>query len=192
MTKAELVEDVAEAAELTKKDAERLVEIVFESIIETLNQGEKIELRGFGSFRVRERGARRGRNPKTGDPVSIPAKRVPYFKPGKELKELINDHHSATSAPAENASRRQLPTIRANHPLCKRSGPRGFKIGQAVESLALPNTSLPAVLRIREPAAAFFVSFATTPTTTKPISSFTARLTISSSSISILTSAAIC
>ena len=91
MTKAELVEDVARAAELTKKDAERLVEIVFESIIETLNQGEKIELRGFGSFRVRERGARRGRNPKTGDPVSIPAKRVPYFKPGKELKELIND-----------------------------------------------------------------------------------------------------
>ena len=88
MTKAELVEDVAEAAELTKKDAERLVEIVFESIIETLNQGEKIELRGFGSFRVRERGARRGRNPKTGDPVSIPAKRVPYFKPGKELKAV--------------------------------------------------------------------------------------------------------
>jgi integration host factor subunit beta len=98
MTKAELVEDVADAAELTKKDAERLVEIVFESIIETLNKGEKIELRGFGSFRVRERGARRGRNPKTGDPVSIPAKRVPYFKPGKELKELINEHHSATPA----------------------------------------------------------------------------------------------
>ena len=91
MTKAELVEDVARAAELTKKDAERLVEIVFESIIESLNHGEKIELRGFGSFRVRERGARRGRNPKTGDPVSIPAKRVPYFKPGKELKELINE-----------------------------------------------------------------------------------------------------
>lgn len=99
MTKAELVEDVARAAELTKKDAERLVEIVFESIIETLNQGEKIELRGFGSFRVRERGARRGRNPKTGDPVNIPAKRVPYFKPGKELKELINEEGGA-AAPA--------------------------------------------------------------------------------------------
>lgn len=99
MTKAELVEDVARAAELTKKDAERLVEIVFESIIETLNHGEKIELRGFGSFRVRERGARRGRNPKTGDPVNIPAKRVPYFKPGKELKELINEE-SAASTPA--------------------------------------------------------------------------------------------
>jgi len=53
---------------------------------------EKIELRGFGSFRVRERGARRGRNPKTGEPVNIPAKRVPYFKAGKELKELINEN----------------------------------------------------------------------------------------------------
>ena len=105
MTKAELVEDVARAAELTKKDAERLVEIVFESIIETLNHGEKIELRGFGSFRVRERGARRGRNPKTGDPVSIPAKRVPYFKPGKELKELINDDNSASHASTPSSSR---------------------------------------------------------------------------------------
>jgi integration host factor subunit beta len=109
MTKAELVEDVARAAELTKKDAERLVEIVFESIIDTLNQGEKIELRGFGSFRVRERGARRGRNPKTGDPVDIPAKRVPYFKPGKELKELINEEDGATGveAPAVAASATQ-------------------------------------------------------------------------------------
>jgi integration host factor subunit beta len=117
MTKAELVEDVAEAAELTKKDAERLVEIVFESIIETLNQGEKIELRGFGSFRVRERGARRGRNPKTGDPVSIPAKRVPYFKPGKELKELINEDHSQlptaseSSASAVSDDPRQPPSL---------------------------------------------------------------------------------
>jgi integration host factor subunit beta len=101
MTKAELVEDVARAAELTKKDAERLVEIVFESIIDTLNHGEKIELRGFGSFRVRERGARRGRNPKTGDPVDIPAKRVPYFKPGKELKELINEEQPGAASSGE-------------------------------------------------------------------------------------------
>ncbi|MBV9926843.1 MAG: integration host factor subunit beta [Acidobacteria bacterium] len=112
MTKAELVEDVARAAELTKKDAERLVEIVFESIIDTLNQGEKIELRGFGSFRVRERGARRGRNPKTGDPVDIPAKRVPYFKPGKELKELINEDENgaggAEEAPAANTTQPEL------------------------------------------------------------------------------------
>ena len=114
MTKAELVEDVARAAELTKKDAERLVEIVFESIIDTLNQGEKIELRGFGSFRVRERGARRGRNPKTGDPVDIPAKRVPYFKPGKELKELINEDENGAggaedSTPASEASPAETP-----------------------------------------------------------------------------------
>lgn len=76
---------------MTKKDAEQLVEIIFDSIINTLNSGEKIELRGFGSFRVRERNSRKGRNPKTGDAVDIPAKRVAYFKPGKELKELIND-----------------------------------------------------------------------------------------------------
>jgi integration host factor subunit beta len=111
MTKAELVEDVARAAELTKKDAERLVEIVFESIIDTLNQGEKIELRGFGSFRVRERGARRGRNPKTGDPVNIPAKRVPYFKPGKELKELINEGQAASSANAAAPSASAETTV---------------------------------------------------------------------------------
>jgi integration host factor subunit beta len=110
MTKAELVEDVARAAELTKKDAERLVEIVFESIIETLNHGEKIELRGFGSFRVRERGARRGRNPKTGDPVDIPAKRVPYFKPGKELKELINEDEEAGAKTADPPDPDARPT----------------------------------------------------------------------------------
>lgn len=91
MTKAELVEEVAKASELTKKDAERLVEIVFQSLIETLNKGEKIELRGFGSFRLRERNSRRGRNPKTGSSVNIPAKRVAYFKPGKELREIINN-----------------------------------------------------------------------------------------------------
>ena len=116
MTKAELVEDVARAAELTKKDAERLVEIVFESIIETLNHGEKIELRGFGSFRVRERGARRGRNPKTGDPVDIPAKRVPYFKPGKELKELINEDEgeSGGDASADRPDHDARPTDTPN------------------------------------------------------------------------------
>ncbi len=90
MTKAELVEEVAKAADLTKKDSEVIVDEVFKNIIQALNSGDKIELRGFGSFRVRKRDARRGRNPKTGEPVDIPAKTVPYFKPGKELKELIN------------------------------------------------------------------------------------------------------
>lgn len=90
MTKADLVETVAKEAEMTKKDAEKLVEIIFDTIIETLNNGEKIELRGFGSFRLRERNARQGRNPKTGETVDIPAKRVAYFKPGKDLKEIVN------------------------------------------------------------------------------------------------------
>lgn len=90
MTKADLVEIVAREAEMTKKDVEQLVEIIFDSITGTLNKGEKIELRGFGSFRVRERSARKGRNPKTGAPVDIPAKRVAYFKPGKDLKDIIN------------------------------------------------------------------------------------------------------
>ncbi|HEY6330576.1 MAG TPA: HU family DNA-binding protein [Blastocatellia bacterium] len=91
MTKAELVEEVARAAELNKRDAEVIVETVFDSIISTLHKGEKVELRGFGSFRTRERGPRRGRNPKTGQPVDVPAKRVPYFKPGKELKEYFTE-----------------------------------------------------------------------------------------------------
>jgi integration host factor subunit beta len=96
MTKAELVEEVARAAELNKRDAEVIVETVFDSIISTLHRGEKVELRGFGSFRTRERGPRRGRNPKTGQPVDVPAKRVPYFKPGKELKEYFTDEPEAT------------------------------------------------------------------------------------------------
>ena len=91
MTKEDIVEQVSREAEMTKKDAEQLVEIVFDSIIEALNKGEKVELRGFGSFRTRQRGARKGRNPKSGAAVDIPAKRVAYFKPGKELKEVIND-----------------------------------------------------------------------------------------------------
>tara|TARA_B100000029_G_C17594232_1_gene963548 strand:- start:727 stop:1128 length:402 start_codon:yes stop_codon:yes gene_type:complete len=91
MTKAALVEEVARVAELTKKHSEIIVDAVFESIVSALQRGEKIELRGFGSFRLRRREPRKGRNPKTGDRVDVPSKRVPYFKPGKELKELINN-----------------------------------------------------------------------------------------------------
>jgi integration host factor subunit beta len=67
-----------------------IVQTVLDSIIESLQNGEKVELRGFGSFRLRDRSPRQGRNPKTGEKVQVPAKKVPYFKPGKELKELIN------------------------------------------------------------------------------------------------------
>ena len=90
MTKAELVEEVAGMTQLTKKHAEIIVNTVFDSIVESLRVGSKIELRGFGSFRIRNRGARIGRNPKTGERVPVPAKRIPYFKPGKELKVLLN------------------------------------------------------------------------------------------------------
>ena len=90
MTKAELVEEVARTSELTRKHSEVIVEAVFTSIIDALQKGDKIELRGFGSFRIRRRDSRTGRNPKTGDKVEVPPKRIPYFKPGKELKELLN------------------------------------------------------------------------------------------------------
>jgi len=90
MTKAELVDEVAQSATLTRKHSEVIVDAVFSSIVEALQHGDKIELRGFGSFRVRHRGSRTGRNPRTGEGVLVPAKRVPYFKPGKELRELIN------------------------------------------------------------------------------------------------------
>jgi integration host factor subunit beta len=91
MTKAELVERVARDTLLTKKHAELVVNTVFDSIVESLKDGDKIELRGFGSFRIRHRGPRIGRNPKTGDKVQVPPKRIPYFKPGKDLRELLNE-----------------------------------------------------------------------------------------------------
>ena len=90
MTKAELVDEIAQKADLTRKHSEVIVDAVFSSIVEALQGGDKIELRGFGSFRVRHRASRTGRNPKTGEGVVVPAKKVPYFKPGKELRELIN------------------------------------------------------------------------------------------------------
>ena len=96
MTKAALVEEVARVADLTKKHSEVIVDAVVQSIIDALHRGEKIELRGFGSFRLRRREPRKGRNPKTGDRVDVPSKRVPYFKPGKELKDLINSEEIAT------------------------------------------------------------------------------------------------
>jgi integration host factor subunit beta len=99
MTKAELVEEVSRVSDLTKKHSEVIVDTVFKSIIDALHRGEKIELRGFGSFRLRRREPRKGRNPKTGDKVDVPPKKVPYFKPGKELKELINREPEPSPAP---------------------------------------------------------------------------------------------
>ena len=90
MTKAELVERVSGQINLTKKQTEVVVNTVFQSITDSLSEGKKVELRGFGSFRVRARNARIGRNPKSGAQVDVPAKRVPFFKAGKELRELVD------------------------------------------------------------------------------------------------------
>lgn len=91
MTKADLIEKVAASVSLTKKDTEVVVDTILNGIASALASKDdgKVELRGFGSFRVRSRRARQGRNPQTGQPVQVPPKRIPYFKPGKELKVLI-------------------------------------------------------------------------------------------------------
>jgi integration host factor subunit beta len=90
MTKADLVEKVTAAGDLTRRDGEVIVETIFEAVIGALKSGDKIEIRGFGSFRTRQRNSRIGRNPKTGERVEVPAKKVPYFKPSKELRDLVN------------------------------------------------------------------------------------------------------
>ena len=90
MTKADLIEEVSRTVEMSRKDSEVIVETIFESIVKALRSADKIEIRGFGSFRTRERRSRVGRNPKTGARVDVPPKRIPYFKPSKELKDLVN------------------------------------------------------------------------------------------------------
>src|SRR5205809_1736807 len=98
MTTADLVEEVSRVTELTRKDSEVIVDTLFESVIKALKNGDKLEVRGFGSFRVRQRNARVRRKPKTGEKVEVPAKRVPYIKPSKLLKDLINDDTAASSS----------------------------------------------------------------------------------------------
>jgi integration host factor subunit beta len=101
MTKAELIEEVSKVVELTRKESEVIVEAIFDSIVRSLRTGDKIEIRGFGSFRTRERQSRIGRNPKTGARVEVPAKRIPYFKPSKELKDLVNNEDAGPAPLAE-------------------------------------------------------------------------------------------
>lgn len=91
MTKSELVEKIMETnAFLNRKESELVVNIIFDSMATALKEGDKVEIRGFGSFTVREREAREARNPKNGEIVKIPAKRTPFFKTGKDLKERVN------------------------------------------------------------------------------------------------------
>jgi integration host factor subunit beta len=117
MTKAELIDEVSKVVEMTRKDSEIIVETIFESIVNSLHKGDKIEIRGFGSFRTRQRQPRVGRNPKTGSRVEVPSKRIPYFKPSKELRDLVNQSAATTisgdasAAPATESEPETASTV---------------------------------------------------------------------------------
>jgi integration host factor subunit beta len=98
LTKADLIEEVLRLTELPRKESETIVETIFDGIIAALQKGDKIEIRGFGSFRTRQRRGRMGRNPKTGVKVEVPAKKIPFFKPSKELKDFVNSVEAQASA----------------------------------------------------------------------------------------------
>jgi integration host factor subunit beta len=104
MTKADLVEVIAEGTGLSKKDTGVVVDLILENICKALCEGDKVELRGFGSFKVKERRSRKARNPRTGDGVDVPSKLVPYFKSSNELKMLV-DSNAARAAAGPRAGR---------------------------------------------------------------------------------------
>ena len=89
LTKRDLVEHVATVVEVSRKEAAEIVERILDSIVRTLHRGDRVEIRGFGTFRTRQLASRLGRNPKTGARVEVPAKRIPFFKPGKELRDQL-------------------------------------------------------------------------------------------------------
>ena len=106
MTKSGLIEKVAERTpHISKKDTEVVVNPIFDAMTDALRRGERIEIRGFGSFQVKVREARDGRNPKTGEMVNIPAKRTPFFKVGKELKEMVDRAPSGGGAADDSGER---------------------------------------------------------------------------------------
>ena len=119
MTKADLVDKVTALGDLTRRDGEIIVDVLFDSVIGALKSGDKIEIRGFGSFRTRQRNSRIGRNPKTGAKVDVPAKKVPFFKPSKELRDSVNPG-GVKSAPAKKPAGEEAPaatdTIDPHHP----------------------------------------------------------------------------
>lgn len=111
MTKADLVEAIAGETGLSKKDTGVVVDMILENIGRALCDGDKVELRGFGSFKVKERRSRRARNPRTGDAVDVPAKLVPYFKASNELKDLVDrpDSDGATGQPSADSGDNSPP-----------------------------------------------------------------------------------
>ena len=102
MTKSELIEAVAaKVSNFSRKDIEIIVDTLFDSMSTSLSKGDKVEIRGFGSFKIKEREGRQGRNPKSGENIFIESKRVPFFKAGKEIRERINSEEEAVSKPAK-------------------------------------------------------------------------------------------
>ena len=89
MTKADIIRMLADQVGLTRREAAEVLTVVLDGVVDAIRGGEKVELRGFGSFRTRKRQARAGRNPRTGAQVNVPPKTVPYFKPGKQLREIL-------------------------------------------------------------------------------------------------------
>lgn len=114
MTKADLVDRVTGLGDLTRRDSEVIVDTLFDSIIHALKTNDKVEVRGFGSFRTRQRNSRTGRNPKTGAKVDVPAKRVPFFKPSKELRDMVNPG-GGRSTPAADSHPAHTP-VDPHHP----------------------------------------------------------------------------
>ena len=104
MTKSELIDAVARRSKITKSRAEQVVNCVFDSMTTALERGEGIEIRGFGSFTVRQYKPYNGRNPRTGKSVPVPEKRLPFFKVGKELKELVNESRADGAPPVAAAA----------------------------------------------------------------------------------------
>ena len=116
MTKADLVDHVTALGDLTRRDGEVIVETLFDSIIDALKSNDKVEVRGFGSFRSRQRKPRTGRNPKTGESVAVPAKRVPFFKPSKELRDLVNPGEANGAGKSKAAAGQAHHAVDPHHP----------------------------------------------------------------------------
>ena len=104
MTRTELTEELAQKLGTSLTESDKIVATMLDSIVRTLRSGEKVEIRGFGTFATRQREPRVARNPKTGAPVEVPAKNVPFFKPGKELQKLVNPAPVSTQSPAADVA----------------------------------------------------------------------------------------
>jgi integration host factor subunit beta len=153
MTKSDLIEKVAAQLNLPKGKAELIINCIFDSMEEALKQGQRIEIRGFGSFEIRKYKAYEGRNPRTGDPVGVNPKRLPFFKVGKELKERVNAGGASVRVhPTKEAAKESAPA--AKEPVreaAKEPAPAKDKAAPAAPAAA---KSAPAVPAAPAPATA--------------------------------------